>query len=386
MLRDLYSTKLKSLKKEGSFKMAEDTEPKNPPTPIKIQGMEKDLGAILDSFVGNWRIKSKNREIYRQKWEEFLPIERFNPETNKDELIHKSWSMAYIPRISIRKAYAKELEEIKPGMEKNGNWPYFLIILNSSRDNRPQKPVPKGEDLLQKNVIDRGMVISEVGGFYLTPNGFPYHQYASLLISKEKRPQEKVTPSDITDWIKFSFLTDQYVFFNSFGAGASRRERFHAQVVDPEVLHYEGKTIEYPIMNEHSTKKVKVKDGIYELKDYPMEALIFSGKDAPHQASRLVSNLEGYDLAYNVLVRNSEVYVLARNRKREKSDCIGKNIGGYESSGIILVGNVEEPILGEMGLEKRVHGNEVFNELYYETICGNLSAASMPTGWMKDHL
>jgi hypothetical protein len=246
--------------------------------------------------------------------------------------------------------------------------------------------VPKGEDLLQKNILDRNMLISEVGGFYLTPNGFPYHQYASLLISKEKREQGKVTPSDITDWIKFSFLTDQYVFFNSIGAGASRPERFHAQVVDPDVIHYEGKTLDYPIRNENVVKKERIREGIYELKGYSMEALIFSGKDAPHQSSRLVSNLEGYGLAYNVMVCGSEVYVLARNSKRQRSDCIGKNVGGYESSGIILVGNVEEPILGHLGLEKMVHANEIFNELSYETICSNLSAASMPTSWMKDSL
>jgi hypothetical protein len=361
-------------------------EQQTPPTPIKIQGMEKDLGAILDSFVGNWRIKTRNREVYRQKWEEFLPTEYFDKSKNQNEIIHKPWSMAYIPRISIRKAFAGNIGKFRAGMEKNGNWPYFVLVLNSSRDTRPQTPVPEGQDLLQRNILDRNMIISEVGRFYLTPNGFPYHQYASLLISQEKRPQGKVTPGDITDWIKFSFLTDQYVFFNSVGAGASRPERFHAQVVDPEVMHYEGRTITYPIRNENVVRKNKVKDGIYELKEYPMEALIFSGKDAPHQASRLISNLEGYGLAYNVMVCNSEVYVLARNSKRQRSDCIGKNIGGYESTGVILVGNVEEPILGALGLEKMIHANEIFNELSYETICNNLSAASMPTRWMKDSL
>lgn len=359
---------------------------KSQPKPIVIEGMGKELGAILDSFVGNWRIKDKNRAVYRQKWEEFLPQEIFDTGKKTNEVVYHDWSMAYTPRIVLRKALANNVGEFRPGMEKNGNWPYFVLVLNSARDTRPQTPVPVGEDLLQRNILDRGMLISEVGGFYLTPNGFPYHQYASLLISKEKRPQEKVTPADITDWIKFSFLTDQTVFFNSVGAGASRPERFHAQVVDPDVIHYEGKTIPYPIKNENVVRKEKVKDGIYELKNYPMEALIFSGKDAPHQASRLVSNLEGYGLAYNVMVNGSEVYVLARNSKRQRSDCIGKNVGAYESLGIIQIGNVEEPVLGALGLEKMVHANEIFNELSYETICSNLAAASMPTGWMKDKL
>ena len=290
--------------------------------------------------------------------------------------------MAYIPRISIRKTVKKNLNEDKDKSEP----PYFMVVLNSARDNRPQQVIAPGEDPLQKNILDKGMVISELENFYLSPNGFPYHNYASLLISKKKRPQKEVTPQDIVEWIKFSFLTDQYIFFNSFGAGASRPERFHAQVVDPEVLRYEGKFLEYPIKNESYVRKVPVKQGIHELKNYPIEALIFSGNDAPHQASRLVSKLEGQGLAYNIMVNGSEVYIIARNQVRERSDCIGKKVGGYECSGVILIGNVEEPILGQLGLEKTVHANEIFNEISYEVICNNIGAASRPINWMKDLL
>ena len=358
-------------------------EQKNPPTPIQIEGMEKNLGAILDNFVGNWELKVRNREVYRAKWREFLPREVQNEKRKTFEMQYDPWSMAFIPRITLRKTLIKSLPSGKAGMEKTVNWPYFIVVLNSARDTRPQKTSKPGEDLIQRNLIDRGMVISEIDGFYLTPNGFPYHNYASLLVSKEKRPQGQVTPKDIETWIKFSFLTDQYVFFNSWEAGASRRERFHAQVVDPEVLRFEGKPLEYPIRNENLVKRTQVKNGIYQLEDYPVEALIFDDKDSIHQVARLVSKLEGFGIPYNILVREKEVYVIGRNRTREVSDCIGKKVGGYECSGVILVGNIEERVLEKAGLDKIVRGNEVFNEISYETICSNINAASIPINWMK---
>lgn len=361
---------------------------KTPPKPITIIGMDKDLGAILDSFVGHWELVEVNKAAYMNKWKEFLPEEKYNEKEKKVEVTHRPWSMAYVPRISIRKTFAGSMTPGLPGIEKLSNWPYFIIVANSARDDRPQKPVPVGEDLLQKNILDKGMIIAEeVDDFFLTPNGFPYHKYASLLISKQKRPQKEVTPQDIATWIKFSFLTGQYIFFNSVGAGASRAERFHAQVVSQDALREEKKRIlEYPIKNPNLIRKNKVKEGIYELKDYPIEALIFSGKDAHHQAARLVSRLEGLDISYNVIVDGTEVYVVGRNKKRERSDCIGKKVGGYECSGVVLVGNVEEPILGQAGLEKIVHLEDVFTALSYEVISSNLNAASMPTNWMKDLL
>lgn len=365
------------------YKNKERTRPK----PIEIFGMEKPFHAILDSFVGNWRIADKNKTFYRNKWEEFLPEEIHIKKEKITEIFHNPWSMAYVPRVSIRKSICREALSDNNGIKKMANWPYFIFVLNTARDTRPQTPAPEGVDVLQQNVLDRGMIICEnVENFDLTANGFPYHYYASLLISKEKRPQGAVTPQDITTWIKFSFLTGQYVFFNSYGAGASRPERFHAQVVDPEVLRYEGEILKHPIINENLIKRKLVSRGVYELIDYPVGALIFIGKDAPYQAAKVVNGLEGMYMPYNILVHNEEVYVVGRNRIREKSDCIGRKVGGYEISGIILIGNVEDPLFNKSGLERVVHGCEVFSEVDYSVICNNISAASIPVAVLLDML
>lgn len=359
----------------------------DPPSLITIEGLkDKNLGAILDNFVGNWELKTKNKENYRTKWKEFLPLEVQHYDTKTFETFYNDWSLAFIPRIILRKALLKNFPSGNSNPEKLVNWPYFIVVLNNSRDSRPQQPTRPGDDLLQKNLLDKGMVISEVDNFYLSPNGFPYHNYASLLISKEKRPQGQVTPRDIETWIKFSFLTDQYVFFNSWQAGASRKERFHAQVVDPEVLRFEGKALEYPIRNENLVSRSRIKNGTYQLENYAAEALIFNDKDSPFQASRLTSKLEDHNIPYNILINGKEVYVIGRNAKREVSDCIGKKVGGYECSGVVLVGNIEERVLENAGLDKIVRGNQVFNELDYETAFSNINAASMPINWMKDLL
>lgn len=55
-----------------------------------------------------------------------------------------------------------------------------------------------------------------------------------------------------------------------------------------------------------------------------------------------------------------------------------EGIRRYECFSIIPIGNVEEPILGQVGLEKRVHAKEIFNEICYGTICNNLLAANAP--------
>ncbi len=361
------------------------------PAPLRIEGMtgekeDKDLGAVLDKFAGNWSAVARNKSRFREVWEEFLPTEIYDKGKKVIKVEHEAWSVAFVPRVAVRKSFPNNVSRNFEGSVSPSTLPYFLVVLNSARDDRPQEEVPRGEDLLQKNVLDRGMIMGEIGHFFLCPNGFPYHKYASLLISKEKREQKGVTPEDITDWLRFSFLTNQQVFFNSPGAGASRPERFHAQVVDPEALRFEGRSWNYPFVNENIVSKQRVKDGIYELKGYAIDALVFVGKDAPYQASRMVMKLEDWRMAYNVIVNNNQVYVIGRNSKREKSDCIGKNIGGYECSGVILVGNIEERVLENQGLERIVHGNEVFSELDYETICSNLSAASIPVAWMKDLL
>ncbi|MDO8459872.1 MAG: hypothetical protein Q7S74_02060 [Nanoarchaeota archaeon] len=357
------------------------------PSKIEIRGMEKDLGAILDSFVGNWRLKELNRALYRAAWEEYLPIEIYDEEKKIVETQNEEWTMAYVPRVCVRKVQPRHAPQSVRDTSDLNNWPYFILLLNTARDSRPQNPQKdsseKKEDMLQKNILDKDMIISELEDFYLTPNGFPYHYYASLLISKNSRPQGNITPDDITTWIKFSFLTDQYVFFNAVHAGASQNQRFHAQVVDPTALRYEIKSLEYPILR---ASQHEIKRDVYSLEDYPVGALIFAGKDAPYNTARLVMQLEGHNIPYNVIVHGEKVYVVGRNAKRERSDCIGKNLGGYEISGVVLVGNVEEDILKKAGLQKVIHGIEVFDELTYEVVRSNIEASSIHKGWLKDLL
>jgi hypothetical protein len=355
------------------------------PRQIVISGMNKPLSAIIEHFVGNWDLIDYNKRTYREKWKEFLPREKYNERKKILEVTHFPWSISIVPRIVVRKTFDHSARA--EGGRGLAEAPYFLIVLNKERDNRPQKPKRKTEkDPLQENLIDKGIILSRFGGFYLTPNGFPYHNYASLMISEdESRKQKSVTAEDIMIWIKFSFLADQYVFFNSVNAGASQEQRFHAQVVDPEVLRYEGKAAEYPIRRA-TLKPLKGRKDVYKLEGYPMEVLAFVGKDAPHNAARLVYNLEEHGLPYNVLVDKDRVMLVGRNEVHKKSDCIGKLIGGYESSGVILVGNVEERILQEAGLEMIIHGDAVFTELNYPVIASNISAASMEKGWLEDLL
>jgi len=353
-----------------------------PPKLLQIEGLDKPITAIMDNFVGNWIVKDTNQMAYRKKWEEFLPLEIYNSNTQKCEVYYKEWSVAYIPQISLRKTQQNKANKRGGRLVDS----YFIIGKNTARDDRPQTPVPKGEDPLQKNILDRKMKIGDGGknfGFFICPNGFPYHKYASLLISKEARPQEHVTEKDIEDWIKFSFMTKQVVFFNSVGAGASRPERFHAQVVDPEVLHLEGEALQHPIANKESVKRVYYTNGVYELTNFPAGALIFCGRDAPKEVSRVLERVEEAGLPYNVIIRGREAYVVPRCKGREISYCIGKKIGGYEINGVILVGNIEEPALGQFGLEKLVHADDVFNELDYETISLNIGAACMPVDILK---
>lgn len=354
------------------------------PEQTRLVGMEKDFGAILENFVGAPDLVEINKERYKSKWREFLPVQRYNEQSKIIEVKHEEWSMAYVPEIVIRKVYDPNSGVSVKDPTNLENWRYFILVLNSSRDDRPQVVIDKNEDILQKNVLDKGMIITSTDNFYVCPNGFPYHSYASLMIWKEKgRRQEAVNAEDIIEFIKFSFLTEQFVFFNSISAGASRPERFHAQVVDPRALRFEGRAVRYPIL---TFPREHIKNGVYDITDYPTDTLVFIGKDAPYEASRIVSKLEDKGFPYNIGVRGQEVYVTGRNSKREKSDCIGKNLGGYECSGVVLVGNVEEQLLGDVGLLRMVNASKVFSELNYETLYSNISAASLNKGWLRDLL
>ncbi len=364
-----------------------DKKRKRPPKKIKLDAVkEKKLGAMIDAFVGNWVIRDRYQSLLRECWRKFLPFEFYDEKTKKTSVVHQRFSMDYIPRVAKRRVIAEGFPEGVPGAEKLTNWPYFVLLKNSGRDDRPQEPVPEGVDLIQKNNIDTGMIISDIEGgedgsdFYLGPNKFPYDYYAYLLISKEKKLQKRVKKEDIVTMMKVAFLTGITFFFNSKNAGASRMERFHAQGIDKISLNVEGRQLEFPIKNDCFTEKEYIEPGVYKLKNYPAGAMVFSGKKAPGRVADLIEELEGSnDTPYNIIVDSNvddiEVYVIPRNRIRERSDCIGKKLGGLEMLGIVPVGNIEEPVLGQAGLDKIIHAEEVFTTLSYHTIWDNIYAA-----------
>jgi hypothetical protein len=76
------------------------------------------------------------------------------------------------------------------------------------------------------------------------------------------------------------------------------------------------------------------------------------------------------------MIKEKEVFIVARNAEKETSHCIGKKVGAYEMSGVILVGNIEEPLLEKLDLERTVSGAEIFSQLNYEQISSNIANAT----------
>lgn len=292
------------------------------PERIVIHGEGKSLESLLEEFAGIWEISDWNRVEYRKTWKQYLPKVRRDAEGNQT-IVNKDWCVAYDPMVAVRKCYPSNLDPCRVT-----DLPYFIVILNFARDQRPRQdaqPAREKKDRLQQNLIDKDMIIAEFGEFYLSPNGYPYHRYASLLIAKdENRQQEYPTPAEIDAWMRFSILTKQYVFFNSPHAGASQ-PRMHAQVVDPAGIRSEDKEVVYPILNDKTMTRKPVRKGIDLLEGYGMEALALRGRDAPHRASLAVKKLrdeQGH--WYNIMIREKEVFIVARNPEKETSHCIGK--------------------------------------------------------------
>jgi hypothetical protein len=244
------------------------------------------------------------------------------------------------------------------------------------------------KDPLQVNLIDKDMVLAEFDDFYLCPNGYPYHRYASLLVAKSAmRRQEYPTAHEISAWMRFSILTKQYVFFNSPGAGASIPTRMHAQVVDPAGIRCEDREVTYPLLNENIVRRRFVREGIDVLDGYGIEALVLRGRDAPHRASLAIEKLrneQGH--RYNIMIKEKEVFVVPRNSENETSHCIGKKVGAYEMSGVILVGNIEEPLMTKLDLDRVVSGADIFSQLNYEQISSNIRNATASLGGLEKRL
>jgi len=83
------------------------------------------------------------------------------------------------------------------------------------------------------------------------------------------------------------------------------------------------------------------------------------------------------------MINGKEIFLVARNPKKEKSHCIGKKVGAYEISGVILVGNIEDHDFIEMGIDPVVHGEDIFNRLNYELISTNIANAATTLGGLE---
>lgn len=334
---------------------------------MKIIGAERSLDEVIEGKIILSEIIEQNVHEYKKAWKFWLPSEKQNADN--------SGKMSYIPVVCMRKCYHPEVSG------RTRDIPYLVFILNQGRENRP-KSEDKGTNekddshcKLCKNILSKDMIISEIDDYFLTPNGFPYHNYASLLINKDNKRQGDINHNDISTWMKASVLLDQYVFFNSWGAGASIREHQHAQMVDPTVIKLDNEIVPYLILNRNivSREPVNGKEDVFRLRNYIVDGLIFTGSDAAHKACYAAHLIDKDGDAFNILVNKDEVYVISRNRERETSICMRRKVGGYEISGIPLLGDIEE-ISG--GTEIKMKGAIIFSNMDYWTVIKNLKGAS----------
>ena len=342
------------------------------PKQIEILGEGKSLDEVVDGFAGIEKAIERNKYRYRRTWDGFVPP------TNGGR---KDFHVAYRPLVCMKQVF--------PEIDKSiTELPYFMFVVNLGRDLRPHDKKAKQKKQKQenqsheekcpvcKNLLAKEMIISEFGDFYLTPNGFPYHYYSSLLIDKNvDKKQDKPTIKDISEWMRFSILTGQCVFYNTFGAGATIKHQ-HAQVVDPEIIKSGGRIISYPLLNK-TTKRKRIARGIERVTNYPVDVVVYKGRDAPFRAHHLSQKLMRKGRKYNLIMNDGEIFVMGRSPKNEVSPCIGKKVGAYELLGVVLLGNIEEPVLGKKNSDRVVEGSELFNTIPFERIEENLEFASI---------
>ena len=340
---------------------------------MQIRGAERNLDEVIEGVIILDKSIESNLYDYRRKWETFMPVEG---EKNFGK-------MAYVPIVSVRKCHPQHIEF----SGKVRDIPYFVFILNQGRDSRPKSstapsltPVidtDKPHCKLCQNVMGKDMIISELGDFWLTPNGFPYNMYASLLVSKRlDRPQGSLSPEDIATWMKASTLLNQYAFYNTLGAGASIKEHQHVQLVDPTEIKIDNECVPLPILNNAfvSREEVNGKSDVFRLKNYPVDALIFVGRDAPYKAAYASHLIQSENHAYNILVNKNEVFVIGRNPAREVSICVKRAFGGFEMSGVGLLGTIEEVVGGNKIM---IDGAKIFTNMAYDIFAKNMRGAAI---------
>lgn len=299
---------------------------------MEIHGAAYSLDDIADEKVPLTEDIRTNEREYKRIWPEFVP----SPETQG-----MPGKMSYDPsELYSRKCIPKNLNS------KRNRDLYSIVMSSPSRCKRPmtngtENPYrAKHHCKLCENVLGTGMVISKIGNYYLTPNGYPYHENSSLLVNKsQKKKQEDLDESDIVTWMKASRLLNQVVFYNSIGAGASVKEHLHAQVVDSEQFIFEDKQVPLPIFNKKIVRRQKLKEDIDRLRDYPVDALIFKGKRAPEKVMYAINLLKKRGNAFNIIINKKEIYLIGRDASKEVLKCTGGKAGAYEIAGVAIVNN-----------------------------------------------
>ena len=92
--------------------------------------------------------------------------------------------------------------------------------------------------------------------------------------------------------------------------------------------------------------------------------------------------LADLNAAYNVLVHNDEICVIGRNKAKETSICMCRKVGGYEISGVALLGDIEERS-GERNIH--IKGAKIFNNMDYDTVRKNIVNACIPMDSIAKH-
>ena len=345
------------------------------PETMEIAGKERSLDEVIEGIIVLGGAIEENKEKFRHVWRTWLP-----PETSLEETNNGFGRIAYIPLVCMRKCYPA-YEEFSG---KVRDIPYFILILNQAREKRPKSKDEKQEEdkshcKLCKNILEKKMILSEIDDYFVTPNGYPYHMNASLLIYKgTDRKQGDIRTEDIATWMKASILLDQYIFYNTMEAGASISEHQHVQMVDPQIIKIDNEIIPYPILNLAFVGREPVgeREDVFRLKNYPVDALIFTGSDAPDKVAFAAHTLQREGRAFNILVNRDEVFVIGRNKERETSICIRRKVGGYEISGVALLGDIEE-VFG------RIYGVDIFNNMKHNVFAKNIRGASIPLDWLE---
>lgn len=348
-------------------------------SPIKLQpegyldenGKPKSLKHLSEGITTLDETFEENNYQIRRAWKTYSPRN-----TDPDKI----GRMAYVPETSMRKSES-------PIKRKTGNNPYWILALNKARDQRPktEDKGKKGHCRLCDNILEVYMTITKIGNYHITPNGFPYFDYAFLGIdgSTPFRAQTDLPrPEEIDTWGKICAVFNLAAFFNPQGAGASVYEHQHVQLFDPKVFKLDGKITPLPLFNKEFIEEIPIRgdsSDVFYIRGYPIPTLMFLGYNAPDKVANAAHIARELNFAFNIEVLIAEdqekFYFQLRNPTNETSICMRRKCGGLEMMGVALLGDIEERS-GEKNIT--TDGTKVFTKMSYNTMRKNLINASYP--------